>query len=37
MHNSVFTLNLNIYLYSFELETAIFIAKKHEKTIMAVI
>ena len=33
---SVFTLNLNIYLYSYKTETTIFIATKHEKTVMAV-
>ena len=34
---SVVTLNSNIYLYSYKTETVIFIASKHEKTIMAVI
>ena len=29
------TQNLNIYLYNYQTETAIFLATKHEKTIMA--
>ena len=30
----LFTQNLNIYLYNYQIETAIFLATKHEKTIM---
>ena len=33
--NSETTQNLNIYLYNYQTETAIFLATKHEKTIMA--
>ena len=33
--NSEITQNLNIYLYNYQTETAIFLATKHEKTIMA--
>ena len=29
------TQNLNIYLYNYQIETAIFLDRKHEKTIMA--
>ena len=32
--NSEITENLNIYLYNYQREIAIFIATKHEKTIM---
>ena len=35
MWNSETTQNLNIYLYNYQTETAIFLATKHEKTIMA--
>ena len=33
--NSETTQNLNIYLHNYQTETAIFLATKHEKTIMA--
>ena len=33
--NSKTTQNLNIYLYNYQTETAILLATKHEKTIMA--
>ena len=33
--NSETTQNLNIYLYNYQTETAIFLATKHEKAIMA--
>ena len=33
--NSETTQNLNIYLYTYQTETAIFLATKHEKTVMA--
>ena len=33
--NSETTQNLNIYLHNYQTETAIFLAAKHEKTIMA--
>ena len=33
--NSETTQNLDIYLYSYQTETAIFVATKHEKIIMA--
>ena len=33
--NSENTQNLNIYLHNYQTETAIFLATKHEKTIMA--
>ena len=33
--NSETTQTLNIYLYNYQTETAIFLATKHEKTIMA--
>ena len=35
--HSVITQKLNIYLYNYKTETAIFIATKPENTIMAVI
>ena len=34
-YNSESTENLNIYLYNYQTETAIFLATKHEKTVMA--
>ena len=34
-YNSESTQNLNIYLYNYQTETAIFLAAKHEKTVMA--
>ena len=37
MELSNYPVNFNIYLYSYETGTAIFIATKHEKTIMTVI
>ena len=37
MELSNYPVNFNIYLNSYETETAIFIATKHEKTIMTVI
>ena len=33
--NSEIIQNLNIYLHNYQIETAIFLATKHEKTIMA--
>ena len=33
--NSETTHNLNIYLYKYQTETAVFLATKHKKTIMA--
>ena len=36
MELSNYPVNFNIYLYSYETGTAIFIATKHEKTIMTV-
>ena len=35
IYNSEITQNLNIYLYNYQTEAAVFIATKHEKTIMA--
>ena len=35
--NSVITKSLNIYLSNYQTETAIFIARKHEKTIIVVV
>ena len=35
--NSETTQNLNIYLYNYQTETAIFLTRKHEKTIMAAV
>ena len=35
MWNSETTQNLDTYLYSYQKETAIFLAARHEKTIMA--
>ena len=37
MQNLVTTQNLNIYLNNYQTETTIFVATKHEKTIMTVI
>ena len=34
-YNSESTQNLNIYLYNYQTETSIFVATKHEKTVMA--